>query len=169
MGTVSALVSLTTASSQVGFLKQLLDLESAQIREILREREKVDRLTVDGIRNELDWIKQSIQRLDRRSSSSGSSMRFALVSGDLTDPNPAAPVPPETTKIQAIEEELRLMRIERDAYLVKLKEGKLTEVQRSRMHSLEIDYEIKRMQLRWQVWCGTSFARRLQCEDLYGD
>lgn len=153
----SAAVSLITTSNQLGWLAERMDLESAQIREILREREKVDRLTIDGIRNELEWIKSSLARLDRKADVG--SLKPGLM---LVQSGPA----PEPVRILIFDGELKAMRVALDAYIAKLKEGKLSRFERDQMHSLEIDYEIKR---GWQIWCETNLVRRLQCEKLYGD
>lgn len=168
-GVIAALIAQTTSTVNNANLKDLIDREAAHFREILREREKIDRLTVDGIRNELDWVKSAIQRIEKSSAVPNLTWKFAVVSvEELTEPQPEAP-PQHSARVFELTEQLKLMRAALDVYLIKLKEGKITEAERERMHSLEIDYEIKRGWLRWQMWCENNLIRRLQCESLYGD
>lgn len=160
----SAGVSIITSRVQVDNVNDRMDREMAQIREIFRNRDEVDRVTIEGVRSELSWIKNGMQdmkeRMDRKFGFNEipdpSASSFVLIAADVFTP----PLP-QTPRKLIFEDELGEMRKRLDLLIAKLKEGKLeTEDEVDELYSLELDYEIKK---GWQVWCEFSEARRAQC------
>lgn len=156
VGGTSAITSMAINTTQISNMEKRQDLDAAQIREIFRNRDEVDRVTREATKESIARLQVSVDRLtERMDNKFGMIDRNGYVLVQLVQL-------PELPKLpQIFDDELAEMRIKLDAMILDLKAGKLdTEDKRDEFYSLELDYEILK---GWQIWCETSPERRTQC------
>lgn len=156
-GGTSAITSLAVNTAQISGIEKRQDLDAAQIREIFRNRDEVDRVTLEATRESIGRLQAAVDRLTARMDNKfGAIDRGGYMLAQLIQ-LPELPRPP-----QIFDEELAEMRSRMDKMIMDLKAGKLdTEDKRDEFYSLELDYEILK---GTQIWCETSPARRMQCQ-----
>lgn len=158
-GGTSAITSLAVNTTQINGIEKRQDTDMAQIREIFRSRDEVDRVTRESINERIELLQNGMNRLERRMDSKfGVIERDGYIYAQLTLPQ--LPPPEPTPKV--FDKQLKDMRAKLDEQINQLKAGKLdTEDKRDEFYSLELDYEILK---GWQIWCETSPERRAQCQ-----
>lgn len=157
---MGAAVSIITVQVSVGYIEKRQDADMAQIREIFRNRDEVDRVTRDSLQERMDRAFTAIDRLNQRMDNKfGVIDRGGYLLAHLEDV-PQLPSPAPIPKI--FDDRLRGMRAKLDALIGQLKAGKLdTEDKRDELYSLELDYEMLK---GWQIWCETSPERKSRCQ-----
>ena len=159
-GGTSAITSLAVNTTQISGLEKRQDADMAQIREIFRNRDEVDRVTRDSLQERMDRAFTAIDRLNQRMDN-----KFGVIDRDgymqaglVTVPQLPAPKP----EPRIFDEKLHSMRAKLDEMIGQLKAGKLdTEDKRDDLYSLELDYEMLK---GWQIWCETSPERKARCQ-----
>lgn len=159
-GGTSAITSLAVNTTQISGLEKRQDADMAQIREIFRNRDEVDRVTRDSLQERMDRAFTAIDRLNQRMDNKfGAIDRGGYLLAALVEV-PKLPSPAPVPKI--FDDRLRGMRAKLDALIGQLKAGKLdTEDKRDELYSLELDYEMLK---GWQIWCETSLERKARCQ-----
>lgn len=157
-GGTSAITSMAVNTTQIGNMKDRQDTDMAQIREIFRNRDEVDRVTREATKESITRLQVAVDRLNERMDN-----KFGLVDrkGYMFAQLVTVPQLPDPQVPHIFDDKLKQMRTRLDTLIGELKAGKLdSEDKRDELYSLELDYEMLK---GWQIWCETSPERQARC------
>lgn len=156
---MGAAASIITIQVSLGYVEKRQDTDMAQIREIFRNRDEVDRVTREATKDSISRLQGAVDRLNQRMDNKfGLVDRKGYMFAQLVQV-PQLPEPPPVPRI--FDDKLKEMRVRLDSLIGELKAGKLdSEDKRDELYSLELDYEMLK---GWQIWCETSPERQTRC------